>query len=96
METNSKLGKLFTASLATAAVSLLAQGQIANAILGFVFAGTIPGTSRTVPFWLMMAMYTAAISILVTWYIESVISSRRAHKAAPARKRMPQRRYSHI
>ena len=78
-----------------AIVILLSEGHVLNAILSLMLAGSIPGTSIVIPFWIMMAIYCTAISLLITWYIESTLLSHRTHKAT-TKQRMPRRRYSHI
>lgn len=88
--------KLFTASLLVAGCSLLMQGPLMNVLLGLILTGTLPGVSKSIPFWVMMAIYTATISLLITWYIEGLIASRRAYKDASVHRRLPRRHYSHI
>lgn len=74
---------------------LLTQSSVANALLGLILTGSIPGTTVNIPFWLMMTIYSAISALLIAWYIESLIVSHRMRKSS-ARQRMPRRRYSHI
>ena len=75
---------------------LLTQAKVTNALLGLILVGSIPGTGTAMPFWLMMAVYCAMISLLVTWYVETLMNERRKTKASAKQRRMPRRRYSHI
>jgi hypothetical protein len=85
---------IIVGSLVVTTVALF-QAKIVNALLGLILTGTIPGTPYTLPFWVMMAFYCTIISLLVAWYVESLIVSRRMHKTT-SKQRMPRRRYSHI
>lgn len=76
-------------------IILLTQSSVANALLGLILTGSIPGTTVSIPFWLMMTIYSAISALLIAWYIESLIVSHRMRKSS-ARQRMPRRRYSHI
>lgn len=76
---------------------LVWQERIASAVLSLLVTGHIPGTSWTLPFWMMMAMYCLLITAIVTRYVEDTLTIRRDAKVVHARKaRMPHRRYSHI
>jgi len=68
-----------------------------SALLSLLVTGHIPGTSWTIPFWVMMGIYCLLITALVTYYVEDALAFRRNAKATYTRKaRMPHRRYSHI
>ncbi len=71
--------------------------DILNSILTFLLAGIIPGTHIVAPYWFMMAVYCALISLIATPYLERILKLHydRRH---PAKKtsRLPRRRYSHI
>lgn len=82
----------------TVLIMLVAWHQTtASALLSLLVTGHVPGTSWTIPFWVMMAAYCLLITALVTRYVEGALAFRRDAKATHARKvRMPHRRYSHI
>lgn len=79
-------------------IMLIAWHQsTASALLSLLVTGHIPGTSWTIPFWMMMAIYCLLITAIVTRYVEEALAFRRDRKTLHARKsRMPHRRYSHI
>lgn len=90
--------KVFAIIGGTLLIMLAAWHQsTASALLAFFVTGHIPGTSWTIPFWGMMALYCLLITILVTNYVEEALAFRRDSRAAhtPA-SRMPHRRYGHI
>lgn len=74
---------------------LLSQPAIANELLGLFLTGTIKGTGIVIPYWGMMALYCTVSSLLVAWYIESLIVEGRTQKIV-AKQRMQRRRYSHM
>ncbi len=76
-------------------IVVLFEGNVVNALLGLILVGTIPGTAYTLPFWAMMALYCTIISLLITWYTESLIISRRTRKSTN-KQRVSHRGYSHI
>lgn len=82
----------------TILIMLIAWHQsTVSALLSVLITGHIPGTSWTVPFWGMMAIYCLLITVIVTHYVEEALTLRRDSKAARSPKaRMPHRRYSHI
>ena len=89
--------KAIIIGLSIVALAMLVQYGVMNALVLFLLAGVIPGTSYSVPFWVMMALYCTIISLLAAWYVERLIVSARTSKAMRTRQsRMPRRRYSHI
>ncbi len=69
--------RIITGIILLLAVSIYSNGSIGGALLAFLVAGTIPGTSATVPFWMMMTLYCFAITVLVTHFVEDLFSLRR-------------------
>ena len=82
----------------TLLIMLVAWHQSTVSVLLELFiAGHIPGTSITVPFWAMMAIYCLLITVVMTLYIEEAFAFRRdAKKLYSSRARMPRRRYGQI
>lgn len=84
-------------TICVVAVLLLSQSIVSNAVLCFILLGTLPGTHISVPFWVMMAIYSGFIALIVTDMIDYRFSHLRAAKPTKARKsQMPRRRYSRI
>ena len=82
----------------TLLVMLVAWHQsTVSVLLELLIAGHIPGTSLTIPFWAMMAVYCLLITALLTRYIEDAFAFRRdAKKLYSSKARMPRRRYGQI
>jgi len=82
----------------TLLVMLIAWHQsTVSGLLELFIAGRVPGTSLTIPFWVMIAVYCLLITALMTRYIEEAFAFRRDAKKLSARKtRMPRRRYGQI
>jgi hypothetical protein len=82
----------------TLIIMLVAWHQSTVSVLLELFiAGHIPGTSVTIPFWVMMAVYCLLITLLMTNYIEEAFAFRRdAKKLSTSKTRMPRRRYGQI
>lgn len=79
----------------TAAYLLLfvvSRPAVQGSLLGFLFSGIIPGTDIALPFWAMLIFYLVMISIVIAYFFGGI----RKETPAPARTRMPRRRYSHI
>lgn len=82
------LAMVIFASLAV----LLAQPVVMNALISFLFAGVVPGTSYTLPFWLMETILIVIGLILLgflsrqTLYIgDTAYAKKRAGRAARAK-----------
>ncbi len=86
---------IVTSTAVVFVLMLLGQGQIMNAILNLILTGSLPGTSIAMPFWVMIALYCTAISLMVTWYAEALIAAHRDRKLA-SKRHMPRRRYGDI
>jgi hypothetical protein len=86
----------FIISVLLVIIAALLSNEVMNALLMFLLAGSIPGTSYSVPYWFMMALYCTVIALLVAHYIERVIAHRHTRISARTAKHMPKRRYSHI
>ena len=88
--------KKVIASIALGAFTFVALSSAAkNILLSFFLAGVIPGTHVIIPFWFMMAVYCASISLIVASYLE--IGLRHIHRQArtPVPKTRPtHRRYT--
>lgn len=76
-------------------VMLITQDRLAASVMGFLLAGAIPGTTATVPFWVMLAFYCLAITAIITVFVEdNFIGTQRSAHRAPQRSRLPKRRYA--
>lgn len=47
--------------------------ELVNIILSFLLTGVVPGTHIVAPYWFMMAVYCALISLIATPYLERII-----------------------
>lgn len=88
--------KLFFLSVLAVIVVALVSSDVMNALLMFFLAGSIPGTSYSVPYWFMMAVYCTIIALMVAHYVERAIIHHHTRVAARRGTRLPKRRYSHI
>ena len=73
----------------------VSNGKILNAILNLLIVGIVPGTSYSVPYWAMMAIYCLIITLLVTYWVEKAFQLHRLDKRARVKSRPSRRRYSH-
>ena len=91
------MGKKIWISLGiVGAVGLLSNSTISNAVLNFFLAGTLPGLSVRLPFWLMLVVYIALITVVSVAYIESTDSYKNAQLNAARKKQLPKRRFSSL
>ena len=74
---------------------VMTRGVVVNILLSLILAGSVPGTTIVIPFWVMMAFYCTVASLIIAWYTGSLIVEHRMRKSS-AKQRMPRRRYSHI
>ena len=89
------MGKKIWISLGiVGAVGLLSNSTISNAVLNFFLAGTLPGLSVRLPFWLMLVVYIALITVVSVGYIESTDSYKNAQLNAARKRQLPKRRFS--
>ena len=70
----------------------ITQSNISNRVIDFLLTGVVPGTAIIVPFWVMMAIYCAGITIIITAFVEAMHPQ--THSISP--KQLPRRRYSHL
>ena len=88
---------LVATAISFVAVMTIVHGEFSVAVLNFLLAGVIPGTSTALPSWVMLVLYCLIITVIATLYIESVIVDIRERRAAAgARRTLPRRRYSQI
>ena len=73
----------------------ITNGKVLNSLLSFLLVGVVPGTSYSVPYWLMMALYCVGITILITYAVEKIYSVRHNIKKSHAKPRPARRTYSH-
>jgi hypothetical protein len=57
----------------TVAVIAVLFTELINAFMTFLLAGVVPGTHIIAPYWFMMAVYCALISLIATPYLEHFI-----------------------
>lgn len=76
--------------------ALIAQPSIANALVGFLLVGAIPGTSYSLPSWLMLLGYLMTAAGIIALVVAAQKTAARQAVGKPAKNRMPHRRYSHI
>lgn len=90
--------KIIPPAIVIVVVALLTWYQDASsALLSLALTGHIPGTSWTIPFWGMMAIYCLLITAILTYYIEDVLALQRTTKSPETHtSRMPRRRFGHI
>ena len=75
----------------------ITNGDVMPAILNFLIAGAIPGTTFNLPFWLMMSIYCLAITAIVTRCLEAFFAKHQtARKAQHATTQLPRRRFGNI
>ena len=71
------------------------NGKVLNLLLSFFLVGVVPGTSYSVPYWLMMVLYCFGITILITYMVEKAYTVRYTIKKAHTKSRPARRNYSH-
>ena len=59
------------------------NGKVLNLLLSFFLVGVVPGTSYSVPYWLMMILYCFGITILITYVVEKAYTVRYTIKKSP-------------
>ena len=65
-----------------------------------LFIGTIPGTTYTIPYWIMLPSYLGALMLLILVVVEDIFYMREAVqkytlKRLQSKRRTTKRRYSH-
>lgn len=89
--------KIIIATVVITALAAFTSNGAVNALIGFVLVGAIPGTTATVPFWLMVAIWCLTITAVITIYVESTIGFIRSHKHTRKHQaQMPKRRFGQI
>lgn len=78
-------------------VMLITQDRLAASVVGFLMAGAIPGTTATVPFWIMLTVYCLAITAVITMFAETTfLNGYSMPRQADKKTRLPKRRYTTI
>ncbi len=87
---------IIIASIATVLVVAF-ERNTSKALFELFIAGVIPGTHATIPYWVVMVISGALITIFTTLYIWQTAGTIKSTRKATTRKaRMPRRRYSHV
>ena len=83
--------------LATLVLAWVFRHQITNQIIGFLLTGALPGTSLSLPYWVMLLFCLAAIAGIILFYFNQTTEAiNRSNQPKTRRASMPRRRYSNI
>jgi len=92
---------LFIIILSIVLLTLLNESGILNALLGFLLAGAIPGTSYSIPSTFMLLILVSGIWVIlfrltaIEW-LQAYIRKSPRPRSSRTKKQLPRRRYGQV